>query len=499
MNNPLLVMGALRFDAARTVRRPKASASGVQWRQRYQWLLRITDAALITLAVIGSAQWMQQTVPPRDWQAASHMAAAAAGVGITWFLMSSVLRTRDPQLIGVGSGEYKRVVGASAATFGVLAVTCALLELAQPRLFFLVAWPVGLAMLLAGRWFWRGWLTYQRRFGHYLSNVVVVGQHPDVYYVVSQLLKKSGAAYDVVGVVLEGNEGAPALQVDNHSVPVVGSLDGVREAVRNTGADAVLIAGSLQRGSAYIRELGWELEKTSTELVVASALTNVSGSRLRLRPVEGLPLTHVDRPAFSGWRHAVKRALDIVLSGCALLALAPLIGVLVLLIKSDSTGPGFFAQDRVGKGGRTFRMYKLRSMVTSAEAELQRLQQFSGGNKVLFKMRNDPRVTRVGRWIRRYSLDELPQLYNVLRGDMSLVGPRPPLAKEVAQYEHHTHRRLYIKPGCTGLWQINGRSDLDWDESVRLDLYYVENWSVMVDLGIMWRTVKVMLLPKGAY
>jgi len=187
------------------------------------------------------------------------------------------------------------------------------------------------------------------------------------------------------------------------------------------------------------------------------------------------------------------------LSASALIVLLPVFAALAVLIKKDSPGPTFFVQKRVGVNGNTFRMFKFRSMHSNAEELLDQLQSQSEGNGLLFKMKDDPRVTQVGRWIRKYSLDELPQIFNVLRGEMSLVGPRPPLPKEVQAYEGHVGRRLYIKPGLTGLWQVSGRSDLDWEESVRLDLYYVENWSLTGDIMIMWRTFKVMLNPVGAY
>jgi exopolysaccharide biosynthesis polyprenyl glycosylphosphotransferase len=195
----------------------------------------------------------------------------------------------------------------------------------------------------------------------------------------------------------------------------------------------------------------------------------------------------------------LKRAFDFFVSGIALLILSPLFLVIALFVKLDDRGPALFSQERVGRNGETFRMYKFRSMVVDAEARLAKLQAKSDGNGLLFKMKNDPRVTRIGHILRKYSLDELPQLFNVFLGDMSLVGPRPPLPAEVEGYENHVHRRLYIKPGLTGMWQVNGRSDLSWEESVRLDLYYVENWSLTGDLVIMWRTVKVLTHPVGAY
>lgn len=218
-----------------------------------------------------------------------------------------------------------------------------------------------------------------------------------------------------------------------------------------------------------------------------------------MRPVEGLPLMHVESLQFAGGRHLMKRALDVAVSATALLILAPLFLALSIAIRRDSPGGAFFKQERAGKDSAVFTMYKFRSMVTTAEDELELLKDQNQGGGVLFKLRDDPRVTRIGAVIRKYSLDELPQFWNVLRGDMSLVGPRPPLFSEVSGYEEHTRRRLLIKPGLTGLWQVSGRSDLDWDESVRLDLYYVENWSVAGDLIIMWRTFKVMLKPVGAY
>jgi len=191
--------------------------------------------------------------------------------------------------------------------------------------------------------------------------------------------------------------------------------------------------------------------------------------------------------------------MDVAMALGALLALSPLLLVLAVIVRLDSPGPILFRQDRVGKDGNAFGMFKFRSMVADAEARLTALDQLNEGAGVLFKLRDDPRVTRCGRWMRKYSFDELPQLWNVVLGNMSMVGPRPPLDREVNGYERHTHRRLLIKPGITGLWQINGRSDLSWEEAVRLDLYYVENWSIAGDLLILWRTFRAVVKPSGAY
>ncbi len=472
------------------------STSGSAWRRRYQVSLIATDSVLILGILLLTVNLV--TLRSGGGPTVEVLALGGAIAG-AWIAMMALLRTRDARLVGTGAGEYKKVVHASVATFAATAVAVVLLDLEHFRGLLVVALPAGTVVLLAGRWLWRQWLLSRSRRGHYLSKVVVVGRPADVRYVAAQLAKSSGAAYAVVGAVYEGKANPAALRTGDRLVPVISGLRKIEDFVAHTGADAVIVAGHLRKGSSYIRELGWRLEASSTELVLASALTNVAGPRITMRPVEGLPLMHVELPHFTGGRHILKRAMDIVVSAIALLVLAPLFLALTVAIRRDSPGPAIFVQERAGKDSSVFRMYKFRSMVTTAEDELKLLTEQNQGNGPLFKLREDPRVTRIGRFIRKYSLDELPQFWNVLRGDMSLVGPRPPLFSEVSGYEEHTHRRLLIKPGLTGLWQVSGRSDLDWEESVRLDLYYVENWSVTGDLIIMWRTFKVMLKPVGAY
>ena len=235
--------------------------------------------------------------------------------------------------------------------------------------------------------------------------------------------------------------------------------------------------------------------------MVAPSLTDIGGPRIHTRPVQGLPLIHVETPTYSGRKLYTKRAFDLVGSGLLTVALSPVLLVLAVLVKATSPGPVFFLQERVGLNGGTFPMVKFRSMVVDAEARLQELSALdrAEGNDVLFKMRNDPRVTKVGAFMRRYSLDEVPQLFNVLMGEMSLVGPRPPLAREVERYDVHVHRRFLVKPGMTGLWQVSGRSDLSWEDSVRLDLFYVENWSLVSDILILLKTARAVVRSEGAY
>jgi exopolysaccharide biosynthesis polyprenyl glycosylphosphotransferase len=248
-----------------------------------------------------------------------------------------------------------------------------------------------------------------------------------------------------------------------------------------------------------LRDLAWQLEKTGTDLCVAPALLDVAGPRTTIRPVAGLPLLHLDHPEFTGLPRVIKAAFDRLIAAIALLIFSPLLLAVIIAIRLGDGGPVLFRQERVGKDGQPFVLFKFRTMLVDAERQKSQLDELNETDGVLFKIRRDPRVTRVGAMLRRWSLDELPQLINVLIGNMSLVGPRPALPAEAAVYGAHVRRRLVVKPGMTGLWQVNGRSDLSWDESVRLDLRYVENWSFMLDLQILWKTGAAVGRGKGAY
>jgi len=264
-------------------------------------------------------------------------------------------------------------------------------------------------------------------------------------------------------------------------------------------ADIVAVAGA-GLGPASIRQLGWALEGTGRNMVMAPGLSEIAGPRVHVSPVEGLPLVWVDQPQFTGAKRVAKRAMDVVASSVLLVLGLPVLLLIGLLVRLTSAGPAVYRSQRVGVGGRLFTVYKFRSMYAGADrmrAELVDRNEVEGG--VLFKMRADPRVTPFGRFLRKYSLDELPQLLNVLNGSMSLVGPRPPLPDEVQRYQTHAQRRMLVKPGLTGLWQVSGRSDLSWDEAVRLDLFYVENWSLALDVAILLRTVWAVVRSRGAY
>jgi exopolysaccharide biosynthesis polyprenyl glycosylphosphotransferase len=249
-----------------------------------------------------------------------------------------------------------------------------------------------------------------------------------------------------------------------------------------------------------MRDLSWELEKLDVDLMVSPGVVDVAGPRLQIRPVAGLPLIYLEKPQYHGAKRFEKRLFDVMFSSTALLCTLPLLIIIAVAIKLTSKGTVFYRQERTGLNGRPFEMIKFRTMVADADSMvdgLAHLNECEGG--VLFKIRNDPRVTPVGRTLRKYSLDELPQFINVLRREMSVVGPRPPLPSEVKTYSDYAKRRLLVRPGITGLWQVSGRSDLSWEDSVRLDLFYVENWSMVSDLLIALKTAKVLFTHSGAY
>lgn len=490
------VSDALPVRTAHTDRLKDAS-----WSASYAKKLLVSDA-VVTVIVVAIAYLsrfgLSMTTSPTLSREIGYLWVCLAIV-LLWNIDLAYFRSRDKRIFGSGVTEYRRMVQATFRTFGATAIIVLVFQFDISRGFLAVALPLGIILLVGERWMWRKWLARQRQHGKSLTNVVVLGNPQDAEYVINKLRNNLSAGYKVAGAALTTLQPHMELRPPWYQVPVLSTAADIAELVEKTHAETVVVAGALPGGRKEIQELGWRLEDMSTELVLASNLTNVAGPRVHVRPMEGLPLMHVELPQYSGGKHIFKRAMDIVLSAVALLVLFPLFLLLAVIVKVDNPGPALFFQERVGRNGEKFKMVKFRSMVVDAETRLASLQQANEGKGVLFKVANDPRVTRCGRWMRRFSLDELPQFWNVLRGHMSLVGPRPPLASEVAEYEQPVQRRLLIKPGITGLWQISGRSDLDWDEAVRLDLYYVENWSLTEDIIILWRTFKAVTAPSGAY
>ena len=410
-----------------------------------------------------------------------------------WMLLLRLQGAHDHRTLGHGPEEYKAVATASFWLFGMVAVVSYVLRLELARGYVALALPVGTIGLLVSRWLWRRWLRLHRAHGLMSPSVLVVGDREHLTSLIRALKSAPDAGYHVVAACCDDDD-----RSDISQVPLLGTESQAAEVARQIGVDTVACASSSPSGNGGFRHLSWALEGQDVELVVP-ALTDVAGPRVFTRPVAGLSLLHVEAPVFTGPRLALKNAIDRVGAAFLLLLLSPVFAAIALLIRRDSAGPVFYRQERVGKGGTSFPMLKFRTMQVGAEGMLASLLDRSDGQGPLFKLRDDPRITGIGSSLRKYSLDELPQLINVLRGEMSLVGPRPPLASEVEMYESHVRRRLLVKPGMTGLWQINGRSDLSWDDSVRYDLYYVENWSVFSDLMILWRTSRAVLQGSGAY
>ena len=447
-----------------------------------------------------------------DFAAAIMAAAAAVGVRfgshpngrylvlslalpLLWMVTLGVFGGYERRFLGTGADEFRRVLNAGLSLTGALALISYAVNNELSRVYLIVSMQVIVVLDLVVRLVLRKRLHHLRQRGECMSTVVAVGHEMAVSQLISELRREPHHGLEVVAACLAG--GSAATEVAG--VPVVGDFDMTADAVRNIGAGTVAVLSCPEIDGIKLRTLAWELEKTGTDLCVAPALLDVAGPRTTVRPTAGLTLLHVDHPQLSGPRQVVKDLFDRFTAALALALLSPVVIGLAVAIRVSDKGPALFTQIRVGKDGRPFKIYKFRTMVVDAEARLAELRSANEQDAVLFKIRKDPRVTTLGVRLRKWSLDELPQLFNVMLGDMSLVGPRPALPDEAALYADHVRRRLVVKPGITGLWQVSGRSDLTWEESVRLDLRYVENWSIALDLQILWKTVAVIFRGSGAY
>jgi exopolysaccharide biosynthesis polyprenyl glycosylphosphotransferase len=428
-------------------------------------------------------------------------AVLSAALVIIWWLMLGYWGTRETKILGAGSEEYKRVVAASGWLFGFVAVLSYALRIDTARGFVGLAFPAGVVGLLVARWVIRQHLSQERRGGRSASHVLIIGGPYSAVHLAQSLRSQPSAGYLPTAAHLTG---APpgTTELAELAIPVTGTdanIETILEVIDSTQVDVVAISSGALISPKDLRRLGWELAAREIGMILAPALTDVAGPRIHTQPVAGLPLIHVSTPKLTGGKKVAKRTFDIVIAGTVTLILSPLFLVLAILVKTTSPGPIFYAQERIGLRGTTFKMLKFRSMKPNADAELHKLLAAQGTSDTpLFKIDNDPRITPLGRFLRKYSLDELPQLLNVLGGSMSLVGPRPQREGEVALYDDAAQRRLYVSPGMSGLWQVSGRSNLTWEESIRLDLYYVENWSLMGDVLILFRTFKAVFASTGA-
>jgi len=413
-----------------------------------------------------------------------------------WLLTLLMFGAYRQDAFGAGTDEYKAVLNASLVAAGLTGIGCYLANFPLSRGFFALAFTLGVPSLMTGRLLLRRALHTARRRGALRQRVLISGSRSHIDEIASVLRRETWLGYQVVGAL------TPEYDLSEETatgVPVLGNADEAPAIAASTKADVIFYAGGAVGSSSKMRRDLWLLERGNVQVIVAPSVSEISSERITIRPVGGLPLIHVDPPTWTDASRWGKRSFDLIGSCILITAFAPLFLFAAAQVSLSDRGPVFFRQQRTGMGGEPFSCLKFRSMVVDAEALLGRLQKESGFEGGLFKMEEDPRITKPGRWLRRFSVDELPQLFNVLRGDMSLVGPRPPLPHEVASYDEDTARRLHVRPGMTGLWQVSGRSDLTWDEAIRLDLYYVDNWSMLQDLSILFRTVGAVFSSRGAY
>lgn len=473
------------------------------WRTRYSRRLRLIDAGVIVWAVSGAflvrfGFFDSGNLANRDGE----YLLLSAFLAVSWWLMLGFWGSRESTILGSGSEEFKRILAASAWLFGFVAVVSYALRIDTARGFVGMAFPAGAVFLLAARWLVRQHLSLERKRGGSSSRVLIVGSPHSAAHLVRSLRSASAAGYVPVAAHLPGAT-LNSSTAEIMTVPVAGvdgDFDAILNSILESDIDSVAVSAGVNMHPQDLRRLGWELAARDIGMILAPALTDVAGPRIHTQPVAGLPLIHVSTPKLTGGKKVAKRVFDLTLAGLLVLFLTPVFLIISLMVKLSGRGPVFYAQERIGLRGTTFKMLKFRSMRVNADAELKRLLEAQGtADKPLFKVENDPRITSVGRILRKYSLDELPQLLNVLGGSMSLVGPRPQIAAEVELYDDAAHRRLYVNPGMSGLWQVSGRSNLSWEESIRLDLYYVENWSLMGDVVILLKTFRAVFKSTGAF
>lgn len=491
-----------RREAAQTregARRALRASSSLRGLRRLTILCMVLADVVALLIAVGGAYLVRQTALGPTGDLTANVVDAAFPIAAGWLLAITLFNGYDSRLVPAGTELYRNVLHATLAAAGIVGTIVYLAEIELSRAFFLAFFLIGPPLLLLVRAVIRRALNGARNRGKFRQGVLAVGSIDHVDSIARTLHRERWLGYDVLGAVTP--DGASILPSRLH-IPVLGTekeLLTIAEALR---PNILLFTAGATASTDEFRRTAWKLEQEDVSVIVVPGLSEISADRVRMRPVAGLPLVHMDLPRAREALRWTKRAFDIIVASIGLVVLAPLVAVIAASIRLHDGGPVIFRQHRVGRDGHEFEFQKFRTMVTDAEAirvEMVERAVQDRGNAVMFKMRDDPRITGPGKLLRRYSLDELPQLWNVLKGDMSLVGPRPALPDEAAEYSDDARRRLSVRPGITGLWQVSGRSDLSWEDTVRLDLYYVDNWSFVQDLQILLRTVRAVLASAGAY
>jgi exopolysaccharide biosynthesis polyprenyl glycosylphosphotransferase len=412
-------------------------------------------------------------------------------ISLLWLGLLALRGSFDRRIIGLGTEEIRRVTSATLLTFAVVAGISYLIRADISRAYAFVSLPLGLVLIVSSRFLWRGWLYRRRARGDFMYRTVVVGGGAGVGELERRLTDNSYAGYQVTARYVAPLTGGAGL---------TDWLDGLDDLLASEHATALALSlpPSDALASEAIHQIAWRIEGRAIELLMAPAVLDITGPRLSVRPAAGLPLLHLNEAVLSRSQAFSKRALDIIGAAVLLVLLSPVLLACTVAVRVSSRGPVVFRQRRIGRGGEEFTVLKFRTMVDGADAMRAGLRDTSGGNDPMFKLAGDPRITATGAFLRRWSLDELPQLVNVIRGHMSLVGPRPHPLDDVDRYEAEAYRRLALKPGLTGLWQVQGRSELSWREALHLDMYYVETWTLSGDLVLLARTVRAVVQGRGA-
>ncbi len=489
-----------------TMTREDTPAVGrARWHRRYAHSLFITDVVAVFGASLGAAGirfgFDSSNVMTNGALSVSYWTLAIM-LGVGWIAALQVYRTRDTHVIGGSIEELRRIVRASVMFFGLFAIVALLVKLDSSRLYLAITFPLGLGLILLGRLLWARHLQGLRDRGANFSNTLIIGGVRSANEIASWIRKHERTSYRVAGVWVPDRETAADewLTQPGESIPVLGKDRSLDHALGVAEAEVVIVTDTEHLGTSGLKELTWQLAAADVDLLVAPNVIDVSGSRLQLTSVASMPFLHVGRPTYDEAAAWPKSLFDVIGALTILTLISPLLIVTALAVKLTDSGPVFYSQERIGRNGRPFKMLKFRSMRSGSDAMLAELLEQQGKSAgPLAKVDDDPRITKVGKVIRRLSIDELPQLFNVVIGHMSLVGPRPQRQFEVDLYDDVAQRRLRVRPGMTGLWQVSGRSDLAWEDAVRLDTMYVENWSMLGDLVILWRTVRAVLKSDGAY
>lgn len=485
--------GSVRRFPPATQRHMPESARPIRaaWESRYQLAVIGADLAVI-LGVVITVNAIIGAVTALHASIFAMFTLAAVFVGL------SGARAWSVAALGDGAEEFRRLYRGLFTALVILAIGGYALSLEGLRPWVFLAVPAMAIIDFPVRYLLRRVLHKRRQAGRCLLPVLAAGGVGTVKDLIERTRKAPHQGWRVEAVcTADGLGTGPDGRVDG--VPVVGRIEDVAEQVQRGGYRIVAVTADAYWTPTRLQHLAWKLENTSAELVVAPVLMEVAGPRLHVTGVLGMPLLKLSAPVFTGARRVVKEIVDRVGGAILVGLLSPFLAAVALAVKLGDGGSVFYKQRRIGKDGKAFTMVKFRTMVPDAHSQRLALLHVNEAEGPLFKMRKDPRVTKIGAVLRRFSMDELPQLFNVVGGQMSLVGPRPPLPEETERYSSDARRRLLVKPGLTGLWQVSGRSDLPWEEAVRLDLRYVEDWSLALDALILWKTVRAVLKGQGAY